>query len=505
MTHQTQLDLDLYEEGPDVEELRTKKENQWFDRKSVRINAQHLANSMIGFANADGGRIVIGIHNGEIEGVDSDPKRVNEFLRAAIEHSQPPVRHAHALISCTNKHGQSDHVLLLDIEASERIHRNLSQECYLRIGDVTKRLTDTQERELAFDKHELVFDSTIVPGLEKEDLDLDAVQAYAQKVKASGMDVLLRTRHLYLDRPPRRQGVTQAGHLLFGLETPVWSYIRYLRYSGTTIETGERSNIEEDIRLDGTLPALIDQAKALLDERLRATRLTRDGRFERIPILPEFAWLEAVVNAVTHRSYSIQGDGTRIRDFADRLEIENPGRLPGLVRVQNIRETRLSRNPHIARVLVELTGYVRELNEGVRRIFEEMERQGLRDPVYTVGDASVRVTLYKQPDAERQRRTEAMTRVLTAVHRIERLIGQDGLALLFDSLVLRTQVSNREVAELLNVTPPTARGYLKALEEVGLVQLSAKSATDPTAKWQITESPLWATVDAYVKATRKST
>jgi ATP-dependent DNA helicase RecG len=501
MTQQEQLDLDLCDDVPDVEELRSKKENQWFDRTSSRTEATHLANAMIGLANADGGRLAVGIHKGEIEGVDGQPQHLNELLRAAIEHSQPPVRHAHAMLPCTNRRGQTDHVLLLDVEASERIHRNQAHECYLRIGDVTKRLTAEQERELAFDKHEQVFDRTIVPDLVREDLDLTAVEAYADKIHASNIDSLLRTRHLYFDRPPHRQGVTQAGYLLFGLEPPVWSYIRYLRYSGTTIETGERSNIEEDIRLDGALPDLIRQAKELLDAKLRATRLTAQGKFEHVPVLPEFAWLEAVVNAVTHRSYSLQGDGIRVRDFADRLEIENPGRLPGLVRVQNIRETRLSRNPHIARVLVELTGYVRELNEGVRRMFEEMERQGLRDPEYRVGEASVRVTLYKQPDAERQRRTAAVARALANVRRLERRLGEAGTAVLISELLKRGQASNREVAAMLHVTPPTARGYLRLLEEVGLVVLRSKSPNDPTARWLVVGGDLWTAVESYYRVT----
>ena len=61
--------LALFDEIPSVETLRTKREDQWFDRKSFRIRDHDLAADMIGFANADGGRIVIGIHNGEIEGI----------------------------------------------------------------------------------------------------------------------------------------------------------------------------------------------------------------------------------------------------------------------------------------------------------------------------------------------------------------------------------------------------------------------------------------------------
>src|SRR5258708_5282875 len=155
-----QMNLALFDDPPTVEALLQKKENQWFDRKSVRIEAPGLANDMIGFSNADGGRIAVGIHNGEVEGVDSTPARLNDYLQAALDFTSPPVRHSYLLLDCTNRHGQPDHLLVLDIEASEAVHRNKRQECFLRVGDENRRLNLTQERELAFDKGEATFDST---------------------------------------------------------------------------------------------------------------------------------------------------------------------------------------------------------------------------------------------------------------------------------------------------------------------------------------------------------
>jgi ATP-dependent DNA helicase RecG len=78
--------------------------------------------------------------------------------------------------------------------------------------------------------------------------------------------------------------------------------------------------------------------------------------------------------------------------FDDRLEIESPGRLPGMVTVENIKETRYSRNPRIARVLTEF-GWVRELNEGVKRIYADMEKFFLDDPEYSEPGSSVRLVL----------------------------------------------------------------------------------------------------------------
>ena len=58
--------------------------------------------------------------------------------------------------------------------------------------------------------------------------------------------------------------------------------------------------------------------------------------------------------------------------FDDRLEIYSPGKLPNIVTVENIKHERFYRNPRIARTLTEF-GWVREMNEGVKRIYSEME------------------------------------------------------------------------------------------------------------------------------------
>ncbi len=78
------------------------------------------------------------------------------------------------------------------------------------------------------------------------------------------------------------------------------------------------------------------------------------------------------MNAVTHREYGMTGSYIKVSMFDDRLEILSPGKLPSIVTIDNIRDTRFSRNPRIARVLTEF-GWVRELNEGVKRIYEDME------------------------------------------------------------------------------------------------------------------------------------
>jgi ATP-dependent DNA helicase RecG len=88
----------------------------------------------------------------------------------------------------------------------------------------------------------------------------------------------------------------------------------------------------------------------------------------------------------------LQGNSIYIKHYDNRLEISNSGPLPAQVKVDKIKEQRFSRNPRIGRVLYEM-GFVRELNEGVKRIFASMSDLQLTEPIYEDKDDIVTLTL----------------------------------------------------------------------------------------------------------------
>jgi ATP-dependent DNA helicase RecG len=82
--------------------------------------------------------------------------------------------------------------------------------------------------------------------------------------------------------------------------------------------------------------------------------------------------------------------------FDDRLEVQSPGRLPGAIRVHNIRDSHFARNPRVARVLTDL-GFVSDIGEGVDRMYDEMASAHLPPPEFEDANAEVRVTLRTAP------------------------------------------------------------------------------------------------------------
>lgn len=113
------------------------------------------------------------------------------------------------------------------------------------------------------------------------------------------------------------------------------------------------------------------------------TYLGENGLFVTEEEYPKFVRQEIIVNAVTHRDYSIRGTDIQIKMFDGRIVVESPGKLPGLVKTNNIRHTHFSRNPKIAEFL-KAYSFVKEYGEGVDRMWKELEAIGLQGPEYRI-------------------------------------------------------------------------------------------------------------------------
>ena len=225
-----------------------------------------------------------------------------------------------------------------------------------------------------------------------------------------------------------------------------------------------------DRRLEGAIPDVIDAALALVDQwapRRRALRA--DGCFGPVDVIPREAWMEAIVNTVVHRSYSMASDHIRVSIFPHRIEVSSPGRFPRLVDLSKPLEiARYARNPRIARVCSDL-GYAQELGEGIRRMVGEMRQAGLGDPLYHQTSTSVIVRL------------DASTRIAESV---AQRVGEAALDI---ATLLRSTgpLGTADIAMAMGVTRQTALKRLKALQKEGLVERDGRSRSDPRATWRV--------------------
>ena len=364
--------------------MTTEHENKYFDRKSARIRVSDLAPHISGFANADGGTLVIGISDKtmELEGINSvGEEKINNLINAPKDGCKPMPKYQEEFLEITNSKGDPDR-----------------DKTYLRIGDKTREMLGDNLRNLEYSKSARHYEDEINTDIKISDLDSELISAYKEHVGAEDLttEQVLRARG-FIKEHDGKEYLTNAATLLFAKNIQQYypnCRIRFIRYDGSFAKVGTEINIIRDYSIEYPLLRIIDEAKSFIATQLREfTALDPNtGRFQIVPEYPEFAWLEGVVNAVTHREYAMSGNFIKISMYDDRLEIESPGKLPNVVTLQNIKNTRYSRNPRISRVLTEF-GWVRELNEGVKRIYSDMARFFLDEPVYSEPEESVRLVL----------------------------------------------------------------------------------------------------------------
>ncbi|WP_408924983.1 RNA-binding domain-containing protein [Corynebacterium sp. YSMAA1_1_F7] len=452
-----------FHEEPD--QLLQLPEDQWFERKSFRIKPKDLAKTIVGMANSEGGVIAVGISDRQFEGKPTATQD-NALRQTSLDHTDPTVR---VRIELCDVDGRTQ-VYLFHVLPSERVHYLKSGDCFLRVGDETKHLRADDILELRYTKGEQQYDATVPANATPNDLNMGLVETYAETIGSSSAEDALKARNL-VDREGRPRS---AAILLFGHNPQEFfpnAHIRVLRFGEDERLPGQMQQLMDDQRFDGPIPQQIQAAQDAISGILpNIRRLTGAGLFEDENLIPHDVWLEGLVNAVVHRSYSMVGDHIRFEIFPSRIEVSSPGRFPGLVdptKPESI--ARFARNPLIARVTAELR-IGQELGEGIRRMFASMRRVGFADPVYTQTSGSVVLSL-------------------TATQRLDaQVLG--GLPRHSEDVFAALEMSGRpmstgDVAEALGLSAPPVRRALQAMRDAGLVHWRGNGPRDPRAVWSV--------------------
>ena len=213
----------LYEEATmqqpiatnDVNLFSTFKENQYFDRKSARKDDKEIAKHISAFANAAGGKLVIGIEDdGEVTGFKrSGARDIENFERAALTTCTPTPIVRKDRIPVVNSSGEEDLVLVLDIEAStsHSVARESDDEVFLRQNDRSVRLNREQVLALEYDKGQRIFEDELVEDSSLDDIDHEVLDRYKGILGTDAPDEqVLRSRRFM-----RNGRLTVAGALLF--------------------------------------------------------------------------------------------------------------------------------------------------------------------------------------------------------------------------------------------------------------------------------------------------
>lgn len=179
---------------------------------------------------------------------------------------------------------------------------------YLRQGDESVKLKHEQRMQLTYDKGQRYFEDELIKDATIEDLDLELIQEYAQTIEITEDDPIkiLKGRGLF------KEGyITAAGILLFAKDPSIFlpqAKIKIVKYASDTLGYGQSFNVIKEKTVYGPIPRMIITSRDFIKSQLRDFQfLNSEGIFEVMPEYPEFAWFEGIVNALTHRNYSIYG------------------------------------------------------------------------------------------------------------------------------------------------------------------------------------------------------
>ena len=81
----------------DLQEIKTRKEDQTFDCKSIQIDPKALAIPIVAFANG------VSDKTRKIERVDQHTEKLNELLRVPLDFCNPSVPITSDLLPCIDK------------------------------------------------------------------------------------------------------------------------------------------------------------------------------------------------------------------------------------------------------------------------------------------------------------------------------------------------------------------------------------------------------------------
>jgi ATP-dependent DNA helicase RecG len=380
------------------------QEGQLLDRKSLRAIAgktaewNELAKDCIAFANATGGRLLLGIEDGQDHPPADQrvPADLPDTIRRKLAERTVNISLLPDVITAPNGGQYID----LAIPRSVAVASTTDGRYFLRVADQSKPVTGDDVLRLAAERAALPWETQTTSQVPRASADPAKMEKLVGALRASDRvksSVKEKTDDELLDHYQLAHGsyLTHLGILCVGQQrdraqlttSPV---IQFLKYD----ERGQKVN---KIVWDDHTQSPMELIEAVWQEvpDFRERYELPDGLYrQNVPAFDEIVVRELLVNALVHRPYTQRGD-IFLNLHPDRLEVVNPGPLPLGVTPQNVLHTTVRRNEHLARLFHDLKLMERE-GSGFDKIFEVLLSQGRPAPELIETHDRVQVTVRRR-------------------------------------------------------------------------------------------------------------
>jgi len=392
----------------DLNELRERIQAGESERLEFKREARDLravGRAVCAFANSSGGTVVVGVDDrGGIVGVDEDPdglqERLSSFLHTGLS---SPVS-----ATCGRLETPAGWVHWIRVPHQQRGFEPMRHRgrYWVRRGRSSVEPSPSELQDLFNVFGFVMTEDQVIPSAEEHHIDLAVFTAH------------LRAMGLKPDEGPqpsmtddlRNRGVTAEldgvmrptlyGLLAFGKHPQQYPQmgnfvVRCAAYLGDHQGSEVISASESRGRLEEQVNRALEWVRSF------GWREEYRGLYRRnVPLVPEDALREALVNAVVHRDYSITGSPVSLDVLRDRVLVTSPGALPNHMTEESVRAggRPRSRNELMVNSMV-VARLMEKRGRGWLLMSEAMAEFGLPEPGIENDPPgrTVRVTLRRVP------------------------------------------------------------------------------------------------------------
>ena len=424
--------------------------------------------SVSAFANTLGGSLIFGISDdGQIIGLE-DPHGDAEKLSEIIKTRLTPIPEFRLRFEQVD---DKKVLIILDVFKGEETPYYYSGdgvlEAYVRIGNESVKATATEMKRLVLRGRNTSYDSQ-VSNYKVEDFAFSKLRERYKKWTGNSFD----EKDLVSFGLANEQGyLTNAGALIAD-ESPIrWSRLFCTRWNGLN-KNGGTIDAFDDAEYSGSVLSLIDNGEAFIKRNAKLMwRKTANSR-EEMPEYVERSYHEALINALAHRDYLINGSEVHIDIYDDRMEIYSPGGMPDGSIIQDrdpltVPSTR--RNPVLADVLNRL-GYMERKGSGFGKIiggyefqinYDESKKPSFRSDRYQFTVVMPNLN-YNISQNVTQDVTQNVTQDVT--QNVTQDVTQDDIdAKIVKMIKFNNKISTEKMALELNVSARTIKRHIKEM------------------------------------------